>query len=319
MNIPATKVTIAIPTYNRLRFLKPCLESIKAQTFTDYALYIFDDASTEPIESEARKIFGEKLIFIPSDRNMGARSNIDRAMHYDYKSPYLVVFHDDDVMHPQMIAREIEILDRFPEASFVGTNIQFVTDPEKMNKFARSATVPLEYEYYPSATDLTRGFLRSIHLGYSSVMYRLRMMTPDVHLVEGGEFGQNDDRPFLVSLAAGRGSIFIKNQLLNYRIHPNQDSQRTRTINPLMITFTLMSFYRAQLPSPLSLKDRWLFGRFSTNCLLDSFARHAKPADSLISYIIDGRKKGLFSFLLINRVGIRALLAISLKRISSRS
>ncbi len=317
MNTKTPKVVIAIPTYNRLRFLKPCLESIKAQTFTDYVLYIFDDASTEPIESEARKIFGDKLVFVPSARNMGARNNIDRAMHYDYQSPYLVVFHDDDVMHPRMIEREVEMLEKFPEASFVGTNIRFVDDPQQMGTFAPSANAPLQYEYYPSATDLTRGFLRSIHLGFSSVMYRRSTITPDVHL-ERIEFGPNDDRPFLVSLAAGRGSIFIKNQLLNYRLHPGQDSLNNPQTGFISIAPMLMSFYRAQLPSPLSRTDKRLFLRFSTNGILDSFYRNAKEGDSLRAHLDDARKKQLFDARYINRVGIRSLLKIARKKLFSK-
>ena len=38
----APKVSICIPTYNQLDYLKICLQSIAGQTFTDYEIIIVD-------------------------------------------------------------------------------------------------------------------------------------------------------------------------------------------------------------------------------------------------------------------------------------
>src|SRR5580693_7584371 len=38
-------VSVVLPTFNRLRFLRPAIESVYAQTFTDWDLIVADDGS----------------------------------------------------------------------------------------------------------------------------------------------------------------------------------------------------------------------------------------------------------------------------------
>ena len=47
MTVPATTpvVSIVLPTFNRREFLSPAIESVVAQTFTDWELIIADDGS----------------------------------------------------------------------------------------------------------------------------------------------------------------------------------------------------------------------------------------------------------------------------------
>lgn len=40
-------LTIVIPVYNAENYLKPCLDSVAAQEFTDYELVLVDDGSAD--------------------------------------------------------------------------------------------------------------------------------------------------------------------------------------------------------------------------------------------------------------------------------
>ena len=42
---PTPLVSVVLPTFNRLRFLRPAIESVYAQTFSDWQLIIADDGS----------------------------------------------------------------------------------------------------------------------------------------------------------------------------------------------------------------------------------------------------------------------------------
>jgi len=44
----------------------------------------------------------------------------------------LVVFHDDDVMHPSLLEREVNILDKHKDMIFVATSLKFVKNYKKM-------------------------------------------------------------------------------------------------------------------------------------------------------------------------------------------
>ena len=71
-NVPV--VSIVIPMYNVEKYIRDCLDSILAQTFTDYEVIAVDDCSTDNtcaiVESYKPK-FGGKLRLIRSKKNSG--------------------------------------------------------------------------------------------------------------------------------------------------------------------------------------------------------------------------------------------------------
>ena len=41
------KLSVVVPVYNTEKYLRECIDSILAQTFTDYELILVDDGSTD--------------------------------------------------------------------------------------------------------------------------------------------------------------------------------------------------------------------------------------------------------------------------------
>ena len=62
------KLSIAIPSYNRASYLKECIGSILNQTFQDFDIFVFDDASEQPVEQELKKLNDERIHFIGSEK-----------------------------------------------------------------------------------------------------------------------------------------------------------------------------------------------------------------------------------------------------------
>jgi glycosyltransferase involved in cell wall biosynthesis len=311
-------VSVAIPTYNRLRYLKPCLESIKHQTIGAVRLYIFDDGSTEPIEAEARALFGENLIIIRNARNRGASANIEQALQYPYSTPFVMVFHDDDVMHPRLLAEEVALLQRFPEKAFAACAINFCHTEDQMNTFTADAQAPISFTAFSDSVELTRSLLVGSPLGFSSVLYRTSVLNATSALPHE-RFGANDDRPFLVGLAQGKGALFINNRLLNYRIHAAQDSQRSATYDAdNKRAIELFIFYRDQLPQPLSIRDKRLLLRMTTNNLLHMYSMLERPTQSLIDFLKYPRSLGFYDLRYMNYTGIRACVRMFFKKIWKR-
>lgn len=307
--MPVARVSVAIPTYNRLRFLKPCLDSIRAQTLTDIELYIFDDASTEPIEEQARALFGDKLTFIPAPSNMGAARNIDRALQYPYTTPYVIIFHDDDVMHPTLLQREVALLDAHPDAAFAATRISFCKSEGPLTEFARSAEEAPKNELIADSAALVRLFLRGEALGFSSVLYRTSLLGPHTSL-DFATYGPLDDRPFLLALTKRHTAVYIQNQLVNYRVHAAQDSQTNNEIKKIDFQYALFNSYKTTLPQPLSLRDTYLFFAHTTNALLDTYSRSSVRLLDFITTILRLRHAGFIKLVCINHVGIRAIATV---------
>ncbi|NOR40074.1 MAG: glycosyltransferase, partial [Gammaproteobacteria bacterium] len=46
-HLPESRVTVAVPTWNRSGLLKICLESILAQDYEDFCVVVLDNASSD--------------------------------------------------------------------------------------------------------------------------------------------------------------------------------------------------------------------------------------------------------------------------------
>ena len=74
------KITVIVPVYNTEKYLRRCVDSILAQTFTDFELLLIDDGSTdgsgaicdEYAKKDSRvRVFHKEIGGVSSARNLG--------------------------------------------------------------------------------------------------------------------------------------------------------------------------------------------------------------------------------------------------------
>lgn len=116
------KVSIIIPTFNRLDFLPETIASIKRQTFTDWECLVIDDGSTDQTPAFMARIMEEDGRFQyhhrPSDRKKGA--NACRNFGFEIsKGDYIKWFDSDDLMHEQLLEKQVEALESDRNLDFV--------------------------------------------------------------------------------------------------------------------------------------------------------------------------------------------------------
>jgi glycosyltransferase involved in cell wall biosynthesis len=106
----APRVSVILPTYNRLEYLVPAVESVFAQTFADWELIVADDGSNEETHAYLENLGGRprvRVLWLPHSGNPGAVRNMGiRAAQADY-----VAFLDsDDVWAASKLHRQIDSL-----------------------------------------------------------------------------------------------------------------------------------------------------------------------------------------------------------------
>jgi glycosyltransferase involved in cell wall biosynthesis len=113
----APRVSIGLPVYNGERFLAEAIESILAQTFTDFELVISDNASTDDTEAICRA-YAERDRRIRYERlphNIGGASNFNYVFHSAHPAAEYIHWHaHDDVLEPEYLAACVDALDRNP-------------------------------------------------------------------------------------------------------------------------------------------------------------------------------------------------------------
>ena len=122
------RVSVCIPVRNGADYIAEALESVLAQTFGDFELLVVDNCSTDDTETIVRRYTDRRLRYIRNAKNLGLVGNANRCLHLA-SSEYVCLFHHDDVMLPENLARKVSVLDSHPGVGFVHSNV-LVVDPK---------------------------------------------------------------------------------------------------------------------------------------------------------------------------------------------
>lgn len=83
------RVSIGMPVYNAAQYLRPAIDSLLAQTFTDFELIISDNASTDETDAICKQYEAQdsRVKYIKQAKNKGGLANFNvvlNAAHGDY-------------------------------------------------------------------------------------------------------------------------------------------------------------------------------------------------------------------------------------------
>ena len=132
------RVSIGLPVYNAEDFLEEAVDSLLAQTFTDFELIISDNASTDRTEEICHRYAArdQRLRYYRNAENMGGAWNFNRVVELARGEYFRWAAHDD-VAAPALIQRCVEVLDQkpdvimaYPEAVDIDENGEFYAKHE---------------------------------------------------------------------------------------------------------------------------------------------------------------------------------------------
>jgi glycosyltransferase involved in cell wall biosynthesis len=119
-------VSVIIPAYNSSPYIEDALESVFAQTFTDYEIIVVNDGS--PDASELERVlapYRDRIVYIQQENEgtAGARNTAIRVA----QGRYIALLDPDDLWMPEYLRVQIEILERdstidvlYPDAVIFG-------------------------------------------------------------------------------------------------------------------------------------------------------------------------------------------------------
>lgn len=118
-------LTIAIPVYNRSRFIKEALESALNQTMPTKVI-VADNASTAfDFEALVNSYNSPRLKYYRNPFNLGMMANWNRCIEL-CETPYVTVLNDDDILFPTYAENVAAHLDQQP--AMVGTGTQHIDE-----------------------------------------------------------------------------------------------------------------------------------------------------------------------------------------------
>lgn len=109
------KFSITIPSYKK-RYLSEAIESVLAQTYTNYEIIIVDDCSPEDIKSVVDKYDDVRIHYYRNSQNCGSVDVVDNwNICLDYcTGDYVICMGDDDRLLPCCLEEYAKLINKYP-------------------------------------------------------------------------------------------------------------------------------------------------------------------------------------------------------------
>lgn len=135
--------SVILTTYNRADLLKLALKSLKAQTFKDFEVFIYDDASTDNTADVIKSFQGEPgWKFVKLDENHGYPYSKNLAFK-ELRGRYVAFLDSDDVWMPNKLEIFHKYINLNPSAGFIFSNGYIHQDNHVISKmFGEKAKIP---------------------------------------------------------------------------------------------------------------------------------------------------------------------------------
>jgi glycosyltransferase involved in cell wall biosynthesis len=116
------KVSVLIPTYNYARYLPEAIESVLAQTLTDFELLIFDDQSTDDTAEVVKPFLSDQRVrFVVNERNIGMVNNWNLCLREASGEYVKFLFGDDKFCDARCMEELVKMMESHPTATLAAS------------------------------------------------------------------------------------------------------------------------------------------------------------------------------------------------------
>lgn len=222
------RVSIGMPVRNGQRFIRKAIDSLLAQTFSDFELIICDNASTDATESICREYAARdpRIRYFRNQENLGPAGNHNKCFNLS-RGEYFRWHAHDDMCEPTYLQECVSLLDRDPTVVVAYPRTRIVDENERLLE---------EYHFRP-ATDLPQASKRFSelvlvnHRQHRAVeIFGLMRSSALLKTPLEGAYARGDS-VLLVRMALLGRFVELPEQLFLSRSHSSQSMQLKPTIH----------------------------------------------------------------------------------------
>ena len=212
-------LTIYVLTRNRSDLLIETLNSIINQTYKKFYLIVSDNSINDTTKSVLDIYpYKDSLKYIKRDGTLTGIEHLNLILS-EVNTKYLMMFHDDDIMLPDMIEKLYTCLSVHSSLVAVACNAYVLKGYVfTFNKIVRTKDV-----LYNNVDKMVGSYLRRKNTPlFPSYMYNMDLLKEEKIVCNRGQ--KYADAAFVCSLLLKGKIFFISQPLFYYRIHSQQDS-----------------------------------------------------------------------------------------------
>ena len=207
-------ITVVIPTYRRPKFLRRAIQSVLNQTYTNFRLTIYDNASGDGTSAVVGAISKQdsRVIYHCHPQNIGAINNFNFGMA-QVSSPYFSLLGDDNYLLPKFFEEAVRHLNDCSEKTI------FVGQVENVDEQGRFMSRNLEN--WPSGlVRAPNGIIHIVESGFPNwegILFRRQIIAKDGVL--DSSFSGAADQEFIGRIARNYDFYVSKNVCAKFTHH----------------------------------------------------------------------------------------------------
>ncbi|GER77360.1 glycosyltransferase [Enterococcus faecium] len=223
-------VTAVVVTFNRLLFLKECIESLQKQTYKLDKIIIVDNNSSDGTkEFLKKKEQKNEIIYVDLKENIGGAGGFNKGIANFYQqtvSDFVWIMDDDTIPNITALEKLIQASDIIKEFGFLASNVRWVDgSPAKMN-------VPVidNRSVWSNRKDWNY-FFNENHAGYPKIRRATfvsllipRMVVKTIGLPIKDFFIWGDDSEFTERISRKYDSFFVSDSIVIHKIQENKSA-----------------------------------------------------------------------------------------------
>jgi glycosyltransferase involved in cell wall biosynthesis len=255
-------VTVIYPCYNQPHILAASLRSLVNQTRKDFTVLLVDDCSTMDYNTVIAAFPQLRITRVVNEKNLGAVPNMLHCIRYPIETAYKVVFHEDDLLHPQWLEFAVKAMQQQKGmVSWAASNMSFFKEANTVS-FEQYKAMPqyLVNDVHTLASAIVKGRT----LSFASVVYDTAYTGKAFFLLD--EYSMLGDRHLLLEMGKHYGFVYFDINFVAAYDHKGKD-YRWKTLKPVHICNFynyLRTFFSAQ-----QLKEKEIVSGF-TNAILEN-------------------------------------------------
>jgi len=112
------KISVLLPTRNRLTYLRYAIESVRLQRDDDWEIVVSDNCSDDDVGGYVASLGDPRIRCVRTPRFLPVTANWNNALEHS-SGEYVIMLGDDDALAPGYFKRVRELIDRFEHPDFI--------------------------------------------------------------------------------------------------------------------------------------------------------------------------------------------------------
>jgi hypothetical protein len=214
---PRPALSVVMAAHDAQVHIGAAIESLLAQTFTDFELIVVDDGSSDGTAQIVASIDDPRIRLVRLDRRVGPAAARNHALQLA-RSDLVAILDADDIAYPTRLERQLAYLEEHPDCALLGTAFDRIAADGAQTRRADPPTEPLLLRW---------SLLTGNPIAHSTVMMRREAVLEAGGYREDLRYGE--DYALWVALAPRTELAQLPEVLVAYRESPHGLSA-TRTL-----------------------------------------------------------------------------------------